>query len=200
MGIEVEESHIILSTDGVVQYLQSEGITRVFVVGTESMTASIENAGILTSCDNPQAVVLGYDTEITYEKIELASHHLSRGVDLLATHPDIACPTPKGPVPDVGAFLSLFEASIGVTPKRVFGKPNIEMVAHLIRKHRVLADEVVIIGDRLYTDYAMAQNIGADFILVLSGESTREDVERLQNPPSLVIRDVGRLLAAQEYV
>lgn len=194
MGIVVDEGRIVLSTDGLVEYLLAERIERVFVVGTESMRSSIEKVGVRTNSNDPQAVVLGYDTELTYDKIRQAAIFLSRGADLLATHCDTVCPTPDGPIPDIGAMLAIFEKSLNIRPKRVFGKPNADMIAHLIRAHSAMAEEVAIIGDRLYTDFELARTIGGDFILVLSGESKREDVEALQEQPALIVRSVADLL------
>lgn len=198
MGIVVSEDSIVLSTDGLIEYLLTAGIERVFVVGTESMRSSIEEAGVRTNANDPQAVVLGYDTELTYEKIKQAAIYLSRGIDLIATHCDIVCPTPDGPIPDIGAMLVMFETALNIKPKRVFGKPNADMVAHLIRAHGAVAEEVAIVGDRLYTDFELARSIGSDFILVLSGESKREEVEVLQQQPALIIQSVVDLLEDEQ--
>jgi HAD superfamily hydrolase (TIGR01450 family) len=191
LGIDVDEENFILSTDGLVNYLAEQKVKDVFLVGTQSLENSLHIAGINTNSENPQYVVLGYDTELTYEKLKTAALHMNRGVKLLATHCDVVCPTPQGPIPDIGSMLALFEKATNTKPEKIFGKPSPEMVKHILIKHDVQPKEVVIIGDRLYTDMAMAQNIGADFILVLSGETSRENVEGCDKFPNLIVPDMG---------
>ena len=94
----------------------------------------LEETGINTQSETPQYVVLGYDTEINYEKLTKASIHLHNGIPLVASHPDTVCPSPEGGLPDVGAYLSLFEATCGVKANHVCGKPNEGMISHKIKE------------------------------------------------------------------
>ena len=112
----------------------------------------------------------------------------------MATHCDIVCPTPEGPIPDVGAMLALFEKATQKKAARIFGKPHPGMVAHIPNRHKAAPEEVVFIGDRIYTDMEMARRVGSDFILVLSGETRPEDVRNLDSRPALVVDTVGRLV------
>ena len=193
MGIDSNEEKIILSTDGLLEYLKSNQIRDVFVVGTRSMEKYIAAAGIKTSSSQPQYVVLGYDTELTYEKLRRASIHLLNGVPLLATHRDIVCPTLQGPVPDIGSMLALLEKATSKKPLKIFGKPNKEMVQHIIEQHNAKGSDTVIIGDRLYTDMELARRVGSGFVLVLSGETKREDIENSLNWPDLVVKSLEAL-------
>ena len=153
----------------------------------------LEEAGIGTRSETPQYVILGYDTEITYEKIATASVHLHNGVPLVASHPDLVCPSPDGGLPDSGAYMALFEATTGVSPTHVCGKPNAGMILHKIEELGLAANQCAMVGDRLYTDMEMAERSGVHGILVLSGEATAQDAASANQRPSLTVSSVAEL-------
>ena len=179
IGIQVELHEIILSTHGLIDALIEEKIKDIFLVGTKEMAEMIHGAGIHTDGVVPEIVVLGYDTELTYDKLAKASLHLQKGVPLWASHPDLVCPSPEGDLPDVGSILTLFETSCGVTPSRVCGKPNLSMVKSALSKENCSPQEAAMIGDRISTDLELARVSGMRSILVLSGEAKQSDVEAL---------------------
>jgi HAD superfamily hydrolase (TIGR01450 family) len=193
LGITTDEEGIILSTDGVIAFLQQKQIKDVYVVGTKSMKEMFLKAGLETDSQSPSYVVLGFDTELTYEKLKTAALLMQDGVELIATHPDLVCPTPEGFIPDTGSMLALLEKATHQKPTKIFGKPNPEMIAHILKKHNVSPQQVVMIGDRLYTDMELARRIPCDFILVLSGETQKEDLEKIEAPPDFVAESVGDL-------
>lgn len=194
LGVETSVERILLSTDGVLAFLQRRQVDQVYVLGTESMLEMFKARGIKTAADDPAYIVLGYDTELTYEKLKTAALHMQKGIPLLATHPDLVCPTPDGPIPDVGAMLALFETATGIKPYKIFGKPNPDMVQHILEKHGASPEEAVMIGDRIYTDMELAFRVGCDSILVLSGEARRKDLEGAARRPSLVVKSLGHIL------
>ena len=198
LGIPCSEDDILLSTHDLLAWLAEEGITRTYAVATEGMCAMIEAVGISTRDDDPEYVVLGYDTEVTYPKLETASVHLHRGVPLVASHPDMVCPSPDGGLPDVGAYLALFEATTGVAPDHICGKPNPGMILHAVEALGLRPDQCAMVGDRLYTDIAMANRAGVVGVLVLSGEATEEDVAALPadalQTPDVIVGSVDELL------
>lgn len=194
LGIPTTEEKIILSTDGVIEFLSEKKIKDVYVVGTKSMKKMFIKAGFAVESDSPRFVVLGFDTELTYEKLKKASLFIQNGVELIATHPDLVCPTPEGFIPDTGSMLALFEKATGRKPFKIFGKPNAEMVAHVLKRHGASSQEVTMIGDRIYTDMELARRIPCDFVLVLSGETTEEDIANLKPPPSLVAQSLAELI------
>ena len=126
------------------------------MVGTEGMREMLEESGLATDSADPEFVVLGYDTEVTYEKLAMASVHLHRGVPMVSSHPDIVCPSPEGGLPDSGAYMALFEATTGVKPVHVCGKPNKGMILHKIEETGLSPSNCAMVGDRLYTDIEMA--------------------------------------------
>lgn len=175
--------------------LEREGVTEIYPVGNANFQAYLRERlphlrfGNSANCE---AVVVGYDTELTYQKLAESCLLLQRpNVRFWATHPDDVCPSPQGPLPDTGSFIALYEKATGRTPEVVFGKPSTLIVEPLLAKYK--PEEMVMVGDRLYTDKVMAENAGMDFILVLSGESTRDDLAKLDKQPTLVLDDLGNL-------
>ena len=193
LGIPCTEEDILLSTHDLLAWLRNEGIARTYAVATEGMCAMMEAAGFTTQDEDPEYVVLGYDTEVTYEKLQTASLHLHRGVPLVASHPDMVCPSPDGGLPDVGAYLALFEATTGVQPDHVCGKPEPGMILHAIEALGLRPDQCAMVGDRLYTDMEMAERAGVHGVLVLSGEATMDDLGEAPQNPSIVVDSVAEL-------
>ncbi len=193
LGISANEEEVLLSTHDLLSWLSSNGVTSTFLVGTDGMRSMLEERGIDSSSSDPEFVVLGYDTEISYEKLATASIHLHRGVPMVASHPDMVCPSPEGGLPDTGAYMALFEATTGVRPVHVCGKPNKGMILHKIEELGLECSECAMVGDRLYTDMEMAKRAGVHGILVLSGEATMEDLEGSGMIPSLVVESIGSL-------
>ena len=193
LGIPASEDEILLSTHDLISWLSENGIDQTYLVGTEGMREMLESVGVATASENPQYVVLGYDTEITYEKLSTASIHLHKGVPMVASHPDIVCPSPDGGLPDTGAYMDLFEATTGVRPEHVCGKPNAGMILHKVQELGLRPDQCAMIGDRLYTDMEMAERAGVHGVLVLSGEATIEDLEKAPQRPSIVVGSVDEL-------
>tara|TARA_Y100000739_G_scaffold229592_1_gene244878 strand:+ start:665 stop:1450 length:786 start_codon:yes stop_codon:yes gene_type:complete len=194
LGIPSTEEDVLLSTHDLLSWLNNEGVKETYLVGTEGMREMLESVGISTQSESPQYVVLGYDTEITYEKLSTASIHLHKGVPMVASHPDVVCPSPEGGLPDTGAYMDLFEATTGVRPVHVCGKPNAGMILHKVEELGLRPEQCAMVGDRLYTDIEMADRAGVHGILVLSGEATMDDLEKSPQRPSLVVESVASLL------
>ena len=193
MGVPAVSEDILLSTHDLLAWLSANGVSETYLVGTSGMRQMIEDAGVSTDSVNPQYVVLGYDTEITYEKLSTASIHLHKGVPMVASHPDVVCPSPDGGLPDTGAYMDLFEATTGVRPEHICGKPNAGMILHKVEELGLRPDQCAMVGDRLYTDMEMAERAGVHGVLVLSGEATREDLASAPQNPSLVADSVAEL-------
>lgn len=143
------------------------------------------------------AVLVGFDTELTYQKVENACRLLARGADFLATNPDWACPTLFGFVPDCGAICEFIARGAGRSPKFI-GKPDQTMIRLALEQTGCKPEETLMVGDRLYTDIACGVNAGVDTVLVLTGEATAQDAVKSETPPTLVCRDLGELLIRLE--
>jgi len=125
----------------------------------------------------PDIVVTSFDTGLTYEKLTIACDFIRGGAEYLCTHPDFNCPTETRFIPDSGAIAAAVTASTGVTPV-YFGKPYPETAAMMAEITGEARENMMIFGDRLYTDIATGKKHGISAALVLTGETTEEDVER----------------------
>lgn len=197
MGCYVEEDRIVTSGDVTIRYLnENYPSAGVYLAGTELLKESFINGGIRLVDDKPDIVVMGFDTTLTYEKMSHICTFIRNGARFLATHMDLNCPTEEGFIPDCGAMCAMVEASTGVQPKYL-GKPFIETVDMIKLITGCNNDELVFVGDRLYTDIATAVNNGITGVLVLSGETSPEDVERSTVKPDYIfdsLEAIGRIL------
>ncbi|MHC5012065.1 MAG: HAD-IIA family hydrolase, partial [Planctomycetota bacterium] len=183
-GLDPAPEEIYTAGDATIDHLRAmDRVPRVHLVGTPELAGDFEAAGIPLADADAEAVVLGYDLEITYEKIRMAALLLQRGLPFFATHPDPTCPTPEGPVPDVGSFLALFETACGRRPV-VIGKPEPTMVRGALGRVGKAASEVVMVGDRLATDIRMANAAGIPSWLVMSGVTGREALVNALDVPT----------------
>jgi NagD protein len=195
MGINIENSEIFTSGEATCLYLKDAypANTKYFVMGTDSLVKELESHGLKIDDENPDVVILGYDTTITYEKIRKTALFLRKGLPYIATHPDINCPSPEGFIPDAGSYISLFEVSTGRKPNLIIGKPNRYIIDMAMKKAGVVSN-AAIIGDRLYTDIASGINAGIKTILVLTGETTLEDLEHSKIKPNYVLDSIKDLI------
>ncbi|MFC1508712.1 HAD-IIA family hydrolase [Candidatus Omnitrophota bacterium] len=194
-GVDCDVSEIVISTNSAIKFLLKNNVKKIYVLGTESLQESVIEAGIELCTHDPEYVLIGYDTELSYSKLITASRLINQGVDLLATHCDNFCPSLDGPIPDVGAMLAMIEKTSGVKPKKIFGKPSPEMLFDACAFRGVEPKRTVMIGDRLYTDIKMAERAGIDSILVLTGETTRDMLEDSDIQPTYVLTSVSKLSA-----
>jgi NagD protein len=201
LGIEATQAYVYRSTASTIDFLRRDhsDVKRIFVLGTPGLAAEFVEAGFevvakSSSRSEPDAVIVGFDTTLTYPRVCEAAYWLSKGKLFIATHCDLTCPTDEQTIlPDCGAICRMLSAAVAREPDAVLGKPHPIMLEGVIRRHHLMPDELAVVGDRLYTDVAMAHSAGAMGILVLSGETTREQVEGAKEKPDLVVSDVGEL-------
>ncbi len=179
MGIKsICKEQIITPICPLVDYLTENDINTVYTIATDSFKADLASFGI-TILEEPteacEALILAYDTTLDYKKICDASRLLNLGKKYLATHIDINCPSKEFGLPDVGSFVSMFKTSTLREPQNYFGKPSPKMIESILNKHK--KEDIVFVGDRIYTDKKLAENCGIDFCLVLSGETSLNDVK-----------------------
>ena len=200
LGIEATEADFLTSVDVTVHYLlKNKGPEDVYYVcGTESFKSQLRRAG-LTLADTPDervtTVLAGFDTELTFQKLEDACILLNRGADFIATNPDWVCPTWYGYVPDCGSVCEMLTRATGRVP-RVLGKPQPEMVYLAMERTGYSADQTAMIGDRIYTDVKSGLNAGVLAILVMSGETTQEILDASEDRPDLVLESAAEILEA----
>jgi HAD superfamily hydrolase (TIGR01450 family) len=195
LGVEAESGDVLTSGDATIELLRSEGkYRRLFLLATPEVEAEFAAAGFELVEEKPDAAVLTFDVTLTYGKLRRLCRLLLDGVAYIATHPDINCPTPEGPIPDIGAFMALVESSTGRKPDRIVGKPSPDFLRAAMLRRGATAAETVMIGDRLYTDVACGLAAGVTSVLVLSGESTRQMAEASEHKPDLIVANLGELI------
>ncbi|MCA9257924.1 MAG: HAD hydrolase-like protein, partial [Planctomycetales bacterium] len=174
----------------------------VYLLGTDSLSREFAANGLrpvaIDELGPPDVVVAAFDTELSFEKLCRAAYWVKRGTPYIATHPDRICPTDKPTVlVDCGAVCACIATATGREPDVVLGKPHPIMLEGILATHGLQPHELAMVGDRLYTDIAMAHAVGAVGTLVLTGEAQRVDVDACSVPPDLVVDDLaefGRLL------
>ena len=203
MGIQASEDQMFTSTDSTIVYLREEfpNVRQLFVLGTPSLARHFESAGytVLPQEDRPEIVIVGFHTSLPYEMLCKACWWIKQGVPYVATHPDFVCPTDLPTVlVDCGAVTACIQSATGIAPHAVLGKPDRRMLTGIMQRHQLQPDELAMVGDRVYTDVAMAHRSGALGVLVLTGAATAADGAASSEPPDLTLpslKELGEMLA-----
>lgn len=190
IGLEITEDNILVSIQSALTYLQKKEIKDIYFVANTNVSNYILEQGFNYNDKDPQALLLTYDDELTYEKLRKFVILARKGIPYYATHSDIVCPTPNGDIPDIGTFIKIIEMSNGLIPNKIFGKPDKNIIDGELQKYDFKEKDVVIIGDRLYTDIKLAENSDITSILVLSGETKREDYENSSVRANIVVSNL----------
>ena len=194
LGIGAQDGGVLTSGDATAMYLADAGYTKLFVLGTPSFEMELNEHGFLLTSERPDCVVLGFDKTLNYRKLEIATLLIRGGVPFVATHPDKVCPTEQGYIPDCGAMAAMLSAATDVEPL-VIGKPHPLMVQMALKRLNLKPENVVIIGDRLYTDIRMGRDAGIITVLVLTGETTPEILlQDLEIKPHLVVERLSTIV------
>jgi NagD protein len=209
MGIAATREQIYTSTNATVEFLQEElpSVNHLFVLGTASMMEEVASAGFTLAADDandePDAVLVGFDTGLKYSRLCRAAWWINQGKPFIASHPDRVCPTDEPTVlVDCGAICAALKEATGRAPDAVLGKPDPRMLRGLLRRQGLRPAQLAMVGDRLYTDMAMARRAGALGVLVLTGEATADEAEQHLPPLDMVVESIAelgeRLRAAKE--
>ena len=211
MGIKATEDNMYTTSLAAIDYIKKTHpkAKSLFMLGTPSMVSQFEKAGFEACADDPDDVpdvlVVAFDTTLVYPRLCRAAWWASQGIPYVATNPDRVCPTDQRVVlVDCGSLQKCIEHATGRRPDIVLGKPDPTMLQGIMDRHGLKPDEIAMIGDRIYTDTAMAHNAGAVGVLVLSGETTLETAEKVRQdaatnpnpefyPPDVIVRDIKEL-------
>lgn len=201
MGISTTLDHILSPVIPLITHLRGNNIRTVYPVGNHDFVACLRkrmpelNVLDYGASEGAEAVVLAYDTELTYEKLTHATLLLQNPeIAYLAMHPDLVCPPPRGPLPDAGSLMSLFETATGRRPQYIFDKPNPAVLGALLRSYG--KKDMAMVGDRLSTNKKLAKDAGIDFVLIPSGETKLSDLPGLERQPTLAVDSLGQLESA----
>ena len=205
LGYEPTADEIMTSGDVTYEFLSKYRAGKsVYMVATDELIEEYKAKGINVIngiVEDPRRadiVMTGFDTTLTYEKLNIACRLIRNGAEYLSTHPDFNCPTEDGFIPDSGAIAALVTASTGKLPT-YFGKPYKETIEMIGEATGFNNDEMCIFGDRLYTDIALGKSFGVCSVLVLSGETQQSDVDAAQekDKPDFVfnsLADVNKIM------
>ena len=175
LGVAVTEREMFTSGDATLRYLAEKKCGKnILLIGTPSLEAQFAGAGYNIAAAEPAAVVLGFDTTLTYAKLTALCNAVRAGLPYIATHPDFNCPVADGFIPDIGAVIAFVKASTGRTPDAVIGKPHGYIAKAAADTFGVPLENVCMVGDRLYTDIALGA-CGCGTALVLCGETSAAD-------------------------
>ena len=197
-GIEATRDDFMTSSQATAYYLHKyhEG-QRLYVCGTESLKEELRGEGftVTTNIDEVDCIVMGFDTELTFQKLHDVSYMLLTRPELpyIATNPDLVCPTEFGSVPDCGSVCGMIYNATGKKPI-VIGKPSALMPELAMDKLGISKEETCVVGDRIYTDVKSGLNAGCVGILVMSGETTYEILEQSPEKPHLVMESAREIL------
>jgi NagD protein len=194
IGISATAGQLYTSTQATIEHLRQRmpAVRRLFVLGTVSMRREFESAGFTLTADSaneePDGVLVGFDTELMFSRLCRAAYWISKGKPFVATHPDRVCPTDQPTVlVDCGAICAALKEATGRAPDVVLGKPDPCMLRGILDRHALLPRQLAMVGDRLYTDMAMAHRAGALGVLVLTGETTAAVAGRHSPAPDLIV-------------
>ena len=211
LGIEADEGNMYTTSLAAIDYIKAHypDAKRLFLLGTPSMISQFEKAGFESCADDaedvPDVLVAAFDMTLEYSRLCRAAWWASQGIPYIATNPDRVCPTDQKVVlVDCGSICKCIEHATGRQPDITLGKPDPNMLKGILDRHGLEPEEIAMIGDRIYTDTAMAHNAGAFGVLVLSGETTLETAEAVAEdartnpapeffPPDLIVRDIKEL-------
>lgn len=199
MGLEVTNEDFFTSAQAAELLLKEKfGSSLIYAQGTDSFIRQLKLGGLNITTqfnDNIRCVIVGFDTEITGEKLRTTCEVLTKikNVPYYATNPDWVCPVEFGYIPDCASMCFGIEKATGRRPIYI-GKPEPEMIDIVTARLNYRKDDVVVFGDRLYTDIAAGVNAGVDTVMVLSGEATLEDYENSEFKPTYVLNSVKDLL------
>ncbi|MBE7014790.1 MAG: HAD-IIA family hydrolase [Ruminococcaceae bacterium] len=194
IGIKSTADDFLTSTNATVLFLKKKNYNKIYALGTESFKEQLRDGGLNITDkieDGIDCLCMGFDTELTFKKLEDACILLRDDIDYIATNPDWVCPTWYGYVPDCG---SVSEMIYNATKKRpqFIGKPQPEMINLAIQKTGFKKEDAIIFGDRLYTDIASGFNAGISTVFVLSGEGTIEDIEKSDVKPTYIYENIKK--------
>ena len=194
MGFDIDMRNVLTSGTAALRFLKDnrKGKT-VYVIGTESYMEDVREYGIPIDDEDPDIVLLTFDRELTYEKINKGYAFIKRGAEFIATHPDDLCPTEDDYDVDIGAFIAMYARVLPQEPL-IIGKPNRLLLDMAASEMGIPSDSIAMVGDRLYTDMRMAADNGLPSILVLTGETSADDLKGTDIQPTYVLDSVADIM------
>jgi len=193
IGLDIPAERVFTSALATANFLQSQRPNgTAFVVGESGLTEAIHGIGYVITDRDPDYVVLGETDSYNLALISKAIRLVAGGARFIATNPDPSGPSEEGLVPACGAMAALIEKASGVSPFFV-GKPNPLMMRTALNYLGVHSENTVMVGDRMDTDIVAGVQSGMETILVLTGVTRREDVDRYPYRPTRIVESVAEI-------
>lgn len=198
MGVKCDSHNFYTSIETTIKYLKDHNYKTLYVLGVKSFKEKLaKEFTLVTEFDKnePVDVVLSsFDTEVNYDELRIASLYLQVGSKFLATNMDYRCPIEDGfYIPDCGGISKLLEMASDVSPT-FLGKPLPEMIYQVEELFNVKPEEVILVGDRYYTDIKAGINAGIDTLAVLTGETSKDEFENAEIKPTYIRESIGDLI------
>ncbi len=199
LGVDIEPSQVVTSAMGIAFMLERKFPrgTKIFMIGEDGIRVALEEKGFeILSVENApeaQAVVMGIDHGINFEKVAEATLLVRAGIPFYTTNTDRTFPTPRGEIPGSGAWISVITTATGVEPI-IAGKPFPYLMELSLERLGTKKEETLVVGDRLETDIAAGQGVGCPTALVLSGISTKEQADAWRPSPDIIAESLSELV------
>ncbi|MEM0089597.1 MAG: HAD-IIA family hydrolase [Archaeoglobaceae archaeon] len=194
-GIEVGEESIVSATHATAKFIAKEKKgAKVFTTGEEGLKEELLNAGLkIAGHEDAEYLVVGSNRKIDYDLMTKALRCCLRGVRYVATNPDKMFPSEDGPTPGTGMIIGALYWMTGRMPDVVVGKPSKVIMLEALEKLNLGVEDVVVVGDQIEVDVVAGKNIGAETLLVLTGVTKREDIEKSEVRPDYVAESLESL-------
>jgi|WetSurMetagenome_2_1015567.scaffolds.fasta_scaffold83049_2 4-nitrophenyl phosphatase len=197
IGLPTVKNKILTSGEATALYLQRKHAgSRVFIIGTTALEEEFLSRGFILTDKDPEYIVLGFDTGLTYDKLWKLSELAYSGIPYIATNPDRTCLYENGFMPEIAPMIAYVESASGKKPGVVIGKPNPIMAEIASEMTGYPLKKMAIIGDSLETDIPMGKNAGIPTILILSGDTLPGNISADQPKPDLIFNDLNDLTSA----
>ncbi|MDO9299779.1 MAG: HAD-IIA family hydrolase [Anaerolineales bacterium] len=203
LGVEVEPAQVVTSALGIAFLLAQKYPrgTKIFMIGEAGIRVALEGKGFeILSVENApeaEAVVMGIDRGVNFEKITEATLLVRAGIPFYTTNTDRTFPTPRGEIPGSGAWVSVITTATNIEPV-IAGKPFPYLMELSLERLGTKKEDTLVVGDRLETDIAAGQAVGCPTALVLSGVSTREEVEAWKPSPTVIAESLAELVFSEQ--
>lgn len=200
LGVEIEAAQVVTSAMGIAFLLAQKHPrgTKIFMIGEEGIRSALEEKGFeilgVDRASEAEAVVMGIDRGINFQKIAEATLLVRAGRPFYTTNTDRTFPTPRGEIPGSGAWLSIITTATGIQPTMA-GKPFPYLMELSLERLGTRKEETLVVGDRLETDIAAGQSVGCPTALVLSGVSTKQEAEAWNPAPDMIAESLNELIS-----
>ena len=194
-GVQLEPWQFVTSAQATAEFLAHKHPAGgpVYIIGEQGLVDSLSKYGFFQDDTAPLAVIAGMDRQLTYKKLAQAGLLIRSGVFFIGTNPDRTLPTPEGLIPGAGSILAALEAATDVRP-HLIGKPAPEMYRVALQRLGTLPEETLVVGDRVETDIAGAQELGCRTALVLTGATSRDAAVLWQPKPDFICEDLAQVI------